>query len=114
MKKAGKRVYPSKYPLADVLVCGNCKNRFQRLTRYYPGKKKDYEWICKRRLYGKDNEKCEMRIVKEQLLQQYVIEAISRVGISDSTDCSDELVKNYIKRITIFDDYVFVETIELT
>ena len=52
--------------------------------------------------------------MKEQLLQQYVIEAISRVGISDSTDCSDELVKNYIKRITIFDDYVFVETIELT
>ena len=114
LKKAGKRVYPSKYPLADVLVCGNCKNRFYRLTRYYPGKKKDYEWICKRRLYGKGNEKCDMRIVKENLLQQYVLEAISQVGVSDSIDYSDELVLKYIKRIQVFDDYVLVETIDLT
>ena len=54
-----------------------------------------------------------MRIVKEQLLQQYVIEAISQIGVSDSIDYSDDLVKNYIKKIMIFDDYVLVETIEL-
>ncbi len=114
LKKAGERIYPSKYPLSDVIICGYCESRFYRLTRYCPGKKKDYEWICKRRLYGKGNEKCEMRIVKERLLQQYVIEAISQVGVSDSADYSDELVKNYIKKITIFDDYVLVETIELT
>ncbi len=54
-----------------------------------------------------------MRIVKEQLLQQYVIEAISQIGVSDFAGYSDELVKNYIKKITIFDGYVLVETIEL-
>ncbi len=59
-------------------------------------------------------EKCDMRIVKEQLLQQYVIEAISQIGVSDSIDYSDELVLKYIKRIQVFDDYVLVETIELT
>ena len=72
---------------------------------------KDEPWHSKGLRYV--TKKCDMRIVKEQLLQQYVIEAISRVGISDSTDCSDELVKNYIKKIMIFDDYVLVETIEL-
>ena len=55
-----------------------------------------------------------MRIVKENLLQQYVLEAISQAGVSDSTDYSDELVLKYIKRIQVFDDYVLVETIELT
>lgn len=59
-------------------------------------------------------EKCDMRIVKEQLLQQYVIEAISQIGVSDSIDYSDELVLKYIKRIQVFDDNVLVETIELT
>lgn len=103
-----RKVYASKYALAEVLVCGNCESKFYRVTRYMP--KKYYVWVCRKRLYGKDDEKCEMRIVREELIHEYVMEAIINIGLSGIVGYNDDVVRKYIKRIRIFDSYVLVDT----
>ena len=102
-----RKVYASKYALADVLVCGSCDSKFYRVTRYM--QKKHYVWVCGKRLYGKDDEKCEMRIVREEQVYEYVLEAMISGGISMAGGYNDELIRKYIKRVHVFEDYVLVD-----
>lgn len=102
-----KRIYASKYALSDFCKCGKCGSRFYRVTRYTP--KKYCVWICGQRLYCKDACKCEMRILKEQQLQEYVIEALKGSGMPVEDGYSDKIVRKYIKKVAIYEEYVLVD-----
>lgn len=102
-----KRIYAAKYALSDFCKCGKCGSRFYRVTRYTP--KKICVWICGQRLYCKDACKCEMRILKEQQLQEYVIEALNGSGMPVEDGYSDKIVRKYIKKVVIYEEYVLVD-----
>ena len=102
-----KRIYASKYALSDFCKCGKCGSRFYRVTRYMP--KKYCVWICGQRLYCKDVNKCDMRIIKEQLLQEYVIKALEESGVLVESGYSNELVSKYVKNVVIYEEYVLVD-----
>ena len=102
-----KRIYAAKYALSDFCKCGKCGSRFYRVTRYTP--KKYCVWICGQRLYCKDACKCEMRILKEQQLQEYVIEALKGSGMPVEDGYSDKIVRKYIKKVVIYEEYVLVD-----
>lgn len=91
----------------DFCKCGKCGSRFYRVTRYTP--KKYCVWICGQRLYCKDACKCEMRILKEQQLQEYVIEALKGSGMPVEDGYSDKIVRKYIKKVVIYEEYVLVD-----
>lgn len=110
LHRDGKRIYAAKYALADLCKCGECGSRFYRVTRYAP--RKYYVWVCRGRLYGKDDNKCNMRILKELQLQAYVIEALEEIGVPVKAGYSDELVSKYVKKIAVYEEYVLVDIFE--
>ena len=71
--------------------------------------KKYCVWICGQRLYCKDACKCEMRILKEQQLQEYVIEALKGSGMPVEDGYSDKIVRKYIKKVVIYEEYILVD-----
>ena len=48
-----------------------------------------------------------MRILKEQQLQEYVIEALNGSGMPVEDGYSYKIVRKYIKKIVIYEEYVF-------
>ena len=50
-----------------------------------------------------------MRILKEQQLQEYVIEALKRSGMPVEDGYSDKIVRKYIKKVVIYEEYVLVD-----
>ena len=50
-----------------------------------------------------------MRILKEQLLQEYVIKALEESGVLVKSGYSNELVSKYVKNVVIYEDYVLVD-----
>ena len=50
-----------------------------------------------------------MRILKEQQLQEYVIEALKGSGIPVEDGYSDKIVRKYIKKVVIYEEYVLVD-----
>lgn len=110
LHRDGKRIYAAKYALADLCKCGECGSRFYRVTRYAP--RKYYVWVCRGRLYGKDDNKCNMRILKELQLQAYVIEALEEIGVPVEAGYNDELVSKYVKKIAVYEEYVLVDIFE--
>lgn len=110
LQESGKKIYGSKYALSDLCKCGECGSKFYRVTRYMP--KKYCVWICGQRLYCKDVNKCDMRIIKEQQLQEYVIEALEESGVLGETGYSDELLSKHVKKIVIYEEYVLVDVFD--
>ena len=82
---------------------------YQKYWQILGNAKKYCVWICGQRLYCKDACKCEMRILKEQQLQEYVIEALKGSGMPVEDGYSDKIVRKYIKKVVIYEEYVLVD-----
>ena len=50
-----------------------------------------------------------MRILKEQQLQEYVIEALKGSGMPVEDGYSDKIVRKNIKKVVIYEEYVLVD-----
>lgn len=50
-----------------------------------------------------------MGILKEQQLQEYVIEALKGSGMPVEDGYSDKIVRKYIKKVVIYEEYVLVD-----
>ena len=50
-----------------------------------------------------------MRILKEQQLHEYVIEALKGSGMPVEDGYSDKIVRKYIKKVVIYEEYVVVD-----
>lgn len=50
-----------------------------------------------------------MRILKEQQLQEYVIEALKESGMTVEDGYSDKMVSKYVKNVVVYEEYVLVD-----
>ncbi|WP_228370471.1 zinc ribbon domain-containing protein [Gottschalkia acidurici] len=76
-KSGKKRVYSSKYALSTIVVCGHCGDIFQRIHWNNHGCK-SIVWRCASRL-DKTEVDCPARTMREEDLQNAVVQAVNKV-----------------------------------
>ncbi|SUY47668.1 resolvase [Clostridium putrefaciens] len=86
-----KRVYSSKYALSIIVYCGECGDIYRRVHWNNRGCK-SIVWRCVSRLEGK-GATCNSPTIKEEVLQQIVVDAINQT-LSSKDDFLSTLQDN--------------------
>ena len=95
--KGKRRIYSSKYALSSIVYCSKCGDIYRRIAWNNRGKKYTVWRCCTRVTHGP--EACEARTIKEEDLQEAVIEAINQL-ISESSELKEIIKENIEKAIT--------------
>ena len=95
--KGKRRIYSSKYALSSIVYCSKCGDIYRRIAWNNRGKKYTVWRCCTRVTHGP--EACEARTIREEGLQDAVVEAINQL-ISESSELKVIIKKNIEKAIT--------------
>ena len=95
--KGKRRIYSSKYALSSIVYCSKCGDIYRRIAWNNRGKKYTVWRCCTRVTHGP--EACEARTIKEEDLQEAVVEAINQL-ISESSKLKEIIKENIEKAIT--------------
>lgn len=95
--KGKRRIYSSKYALSSIVYCSKCGDIYRRIAWNNRGKKYTVWRCCTRVTHGP--EACEARTIKEEDLQEAVVEAINQL-ISESSKLKEIIKENIEKSIT--------------
>ena len=95
--KGKRRIYSSKYALSSIVYCPKCGDIYRRIAWNNRGKKYTVWRCCIRVTHGP--EVCEARTIKEEDLQEAVVEAINQL-ISESSELKEIIKENIEKAIT--------------
>ena len=98
--KGKRRIYSSKYALSSIVYCSKCGDIYRRIAWNNRGKKYTVWRCCTRVTHGP--EACEARTIKEEDLQEAVVEAINQL-ISESSELK-EIIKENIKNAITGDE----------
>ena len=108
-----KRSYSCNHCFSQIIVCGECGELFRRIHWNNRGVK-SIVWRCVSRLESTGQE-CHARTVNETVLENAVLSAINElqdfIGSQPTqpTEFDENLVKRWVKRITVYDDRIAVE-----
>ncbi len=95
--KGKRRINSSKYTLSSIVYCSKCGDIYRRISWNNRGKKYTV-WRCYTRVtHGPDV--CHARTIKEDDLQEAVVEAINQL-ISESSELKEIIKENIEKAIT--------------
>ena len=92
-----RRIYSSKYALSSIVYCSKCGDIYRRIAWNNRGKKYIVWRCCTRVTHGPDA--CYARTIKEEDLQEAVVEAINQL-ISESSELKEIIRENIEKAIT--------------
>ena len=106
--KGKRRIYSSKYALSSIVYCSKCGDIYRRIAWNNRGKKYTVWRCCTRVTHGPDA--CEARTIKEEDLQEAVVEAINQL-ISESSELK-EIIKENIKNAITGDGSRQIEEID--
>ena len=106
--KGKRRIYSSKYALSSIVYCSKCGDIYRRIAWNNRGKKYTVWRCCTRVTHGPDA--CHARTIKEEDLQEAVVEAINQL-ISESSELK-EIIKENIKNSITGDGSRQIETID--
>ncbi len=95
--KGKRRIYSSKYALSSIVYCSKCGDIYRRIAWNSRGKKYTVWRFCTRVTHGP--EACEARTIREEDLQEAVVEAINRL-IVESSELKEIIKENIEKAIT--------------
>ena len=95
--KGKRRIYSSKYALSSIVYCSICGDIYRRIAWNNRGKKYTVWRCCTRVTHGP--EACEARTIREEDLQEAVVEAINKL-ISESNELKEIIKENIEKAIT--------------
>ena len=95
--KGKRRIYSSKCALSSIVYCSKCGDIYRRIAWNNRGKKYTVWRCCTRVTHGP--EACEARTIREEGLQDAVVEAINQL-ISESSELKVIIKKNIEKAIT--------------
>ena len=95
--KGKRRIYSSKYALSSIVYCSKCGDIYRRIAWNNRGKKYTVWRCCTRVTHGP--EACEARTIREEDLQEAVVEAINQL-ISESSELKAIIKENIEKAIT--------------
>ena len=95
--KGKRRIYSSKYALSSIVYCSKCGDIYRRIAWNNRGKKYAVWRCCTRVTHGP--EVCEARTIREDDLQEAVVEAINQL-ISESSELNEIIKENIEKAIT--------------
>ncbi|MFR6598701.1 MAG: recombinase family protein, partial [Finegoldia magna] len=95
--KGKRRIYSSKYALSSIVYCSKCGDIYRRIAWNNRGKKYTVWRCCTRVTHGPDA--CEARTIREEDLQEAVVEAINQL-ISESSELKEIIKENIEKAIT--------------
>lgn len=95
--KGKRRIYSSKYAISSIVYCSKCGDIYRRIAWNNRGKKYTVWRCCTRVTHGP--EACEARTIKEEDLQEAVVEAINQL-ISESSELKEIIKENIEKAIT--------------
>ena len=95
--KGKRRIYSSKHTLSSIVYCSKCGDIYRRIAWNNRGKKYTVWRCCTRVTNGP--EACEARTIKEEDLQEAVVEAINQL-ISESSELKEIIKENIEKVIT--------------
>ncbi len=96
-EKGKRRIYSSKYALSSIVYCSKCGDIYRRIAWNNRGKKYTVWRCCTRVTHGPDA--CHARTIKEEDLQEAVVEAINQL-ISESSELKEIIKENIEKAIT--------------
>jgi len=103
-----RRIYSSKYALLSIVYCSKCGDIYRRIAWNNRGKKYTVWRCCARVTHGPDV--CEARTIKEEDLQEAVVEAINQL-ISESSELK-EIIKENIEKVITGDGSSGIEEID--
>ena len=106
--KGKRRIYSSKYALSSIVYCPKCGDIYRRIAWNNRGKKYTVWRCCIRVTHGP--EVCEARTIKEEDLQEAVVEAINQL-ISESSELK-EIIKENIEKVITGDGSSGIEEID--
>ena len=106
--KGKRRIYSSKYALSSIVYCSKCGDIYRRIAWNNRGKKYTVWRCCTRVTHGP--EACEARTIREEDLQEAVVEAINQL-ISESSELK-EIIKENIKNAITGDGSSGIEEID--
>ncbi len=95
--KGKRRIYSSKYALSSIVYCSKCGDIYRRIAWNNRGKKYTVWRCCTRVTHGPET--CHARTIKEEDLQEAVVEAINQL-ISESSELKEIIKENIEKAIT--------------
>ena len=95
--KGKRRIYSSKYALSSIVYCSKCGDIYRRIAWNNRGKKYTVWRCCTRVTHGPVA--CEARTIREEDLQEAVVEAINQL-ISESSELKEIIKENIEKAIT--------------
>ncbi len=95
--KGKRRIYSSKYALSSIVYCSKCGDIYRRIAWNNRGKKYTVWRCCTRVTHGP--EACKARTIREDDLQEAVVEAINQL-ISESSQLKKIIKENIEKSIT--------------
>lgn len=95
--KGKRRIYSSKYALSSIVYCSECGDIYRRIAWNNRGKKYTVWRCCTRVTHGPDA--CEARTIREEDLQEAVVEAINQL-ISESSELKEIIRENIEKANT--------------
>ena len=106
--KGKRRIYSIKYALSSIVYCSKCGDIYRRIVWNNRGKKYTVWRCCTRVTHG--SETCHARTIKEEDLQEAVVEAINQL-ISESSELK-EIIKENIEKVFAGDESSRIETID--
>ena len=92
-----RRIYSSKYALSSIVYFSKCGDIYRRIVWNNRGKKYTVWRCCTRVTHGP--EACEARTIREEDLQEAVVEAINQL-ITESSELKEIIKENIEKSIT--------------
>ena len=106
--KGKRRIYSSKYALSSIVYCSKCGDIYRRIAWNNRGKKYTVWRCCTRVTHGP--EACEARTIREEDLQEAVVESINQL-ISESSELK-EIIKENIEKVITGDGTSQIEEID--
>ncbi|MDU5373462.1 recombinase family protein, partial [Anaerococcus vaginalis] len=106
--KGKRRIYSSKYALSSIVYCSKCGDIYRRIAWNNRGKKYTVWRCCTRVTHGP--EACEARTIREEDLQEAVVEAINQL-ISESSQLK-EIIKENIEQVITWNVSSRIEEID--
>ena len=106
--KGKRRIYSSKYALSSIVYCSKCGDIYRKIAWNNRGKKYTVWRCCTRVTHGPGA--CEARTIKEEDLQEAVVQAINQL-ISESSELK-EIIKGNIEKAITGDESSGIEEID--
>ena len=93
-KKASdvRKRYSSSYPLSGLIVCGECKNVYHRVT-WWNKSGKSYVWRCRERLKNVTNKCKKSPTIKEAIMLELLVELFKSILDTTVSEATAYLMK---------------------